>query len=39
MNPWLLFVLCFFITAFLAIVAAALRSAGYDVGREWGEDQ
>ena len=39
MNPWLLFVLCFFATSFTAIVAAALRGLNYDVGREWGEDE
>lgn len=39
MNPWFPFVLCFAVTAFLAISAAALRGMGYDVGADWSEDE
>jgi hypothetical protein len=31
---WLVFVVCFFITAFVGICAAALRGMGYAVGPE-----
>lgn len=33
---WLVFIACFFATAFVGICAAGLRSAGYDIG---GEDE
>jgi hypothetical protein len=39
MSPWFPFVLCFAAAAVLAIIAAALRGMGYDVGGEWGEDE
>lgn len=37
MSPWLIFIACFALTAFVGVSAAALRSLGYEVGGE--EDQ
>jgi ABC-type uncharacterized transport system permease subunit len=39
MNPWLAFIVCFFVTAFVGIAAAALKGMGYAVGPEDGEEQ
>lgn len=34
MSIWLVFIVCFFITAFVAIAASGLKAAGYAVGPE-----
>jgi hypothetical protein len=38
MNMWLVFIVCFFITAFIGVAALALRALGYAVGPEDGEE-
>jgi hypothetical protein len=38
-NPWLLFIVCFATTAFLAIAVGALRGMNYAIGTDRGEDE
>lgn len=31
---WLVFIVCFFVTAFVAVAASSLKAAGYAIGHE-----
>lgn len=34
MNPWVLFIACFALTAFVGLAAAVVHGLGYQVGAE-----